>query len=187
MSATPDTPGALVLVVGGSGVGKDTVLNGARAALAGDRLVHFPRRVITRAPDATEDHDAVAPDEFERRDAAGAFALSWGAHGLHYGIPRAIDEHLAAGATVVCNVSRTIVPHTRAVYPRTVVVEITVPVEVRTARIAARGRENIADASARLARDVGRSHAADHVLDNSGAPDVAIAAFVDLLRSLARR
>lgn len=179
--------GALVLVVGGSGVGKDTVLNGARTALAGDARIVFPRRIITRAPDATEDHDAVTPDEFERLSASGAFALSWGAHGLRYGIPRAIDEHLAAGRAVVCNVSRTIVPHARAAYPRTFVVEITVPPEMRAARIAARGRESFADASARLARDVGRDHAADHVLDNSGPPDIAIGAFVALLRALVDR
>jgi ribose 1,5-bisphosphokinase len=179
--------GALVLVVGGSGVGKDTILNGARATLAGDARIVFPRRTITRAPDATEDHDAVTPDDFERLAAAGAFALSWAAHGLRYAIPGAIDAHLSAGRTVVCNVSRTIVAQARATYPRTVVVEITVPPEVRAARIAARGRESTADASARLARDVGRDLAADHVLDNSGSPDVAIGAFVALLRDLADR
>ena len=59
-------PGRLVLVVGPSGAGKDTLLRLARAACVDDHDVVFPRRVVTRASSADEDNIAVGPDDFAR-------------------------------------------------------------------------------------------------------------------------
>ena len=86
--------GAFVAVVGPSGAGKDTLIGYAKARLAekGRGRFHFVRRVITRAADgSTEDHDTLSPMAFERAEADGAFALSWEAHGLCYGLPAEID------------------------------------------------------------------------------------------------
>ncbi|MEA2777827.1 MAG: thymidine phosphorylase, partial [Acetobacteraceae bacterium] len=81
----------LILVVGPSGAGKDTVLALARAALLADPRFRFVRRVITRPADAGgEDHEAVSDFEFGQR----SFALRWQAHGLHYGIPMDIADDL---------------------------------------------------------------------------------------------
>ena len=51
----------LVLVVGPSGAGKDSLLNGAREAFRGDARIGFARRVITRPPDPYgENHEPVS-------------------------------------------------------------------------------------------------------------------------------
>ena len=144
----------LIAVVGPSGAGKDTLMAGARAALAQDARFRFVRRAITRPAEAGgEDHEALSEADFAARRAAGGFALSWGAHGLHYGIPRDIEEDMAARRVVIANLSRAVLPEASARY-RLRVLNITAPMDVLAARLAARGRESSADIAARLAREV---------------------------------
>ncbi|MGU2530394.1 phosphonate metabolism protein/1,5-bisphosphokinase (PRPP-forming) PhnN, partial [Pseudomonas aeruginosa] len=87
--------GRLIYLMGPSGSGKDSLLQAAREPLAlrGCRIV---RRVITRSAEAVgEDAQAVTPAQFDTLERASAFAMSWRANGLCYGIPVQIDEWLA--------------------------------------------------------------------------------------------
>lgn len=168
----PIGPGRLVLVVGPSGAGKDTLIELARAALRDDPSVVFPRRVVTRAASAAEAHDSMSADAFERAVRAGAFALTWDAHGLRYGIPAGIDADIRAGRTVVCNVSRTIIAAARRRYAAVVVALVTAPPELLAARLAARARGSDGEIAQRLARgDALADVAADYVIANTGAPE----------------
>src|SRR6202049_1505712 len=145
--------GTLFRVVGPSGAGKDTLIEGARAALKGDPRFVFPRRAITRSQTAGgEDSETMAPGAFAAAMAAGAFALAWRAHGLSYGIPVAIEAALAQGRHVVVNVSRAVIPEARQRYPPLRIVEGWPPVEARARRLAARARESGAEIAERLAR-----------------------------------
>lgn len=147
--------GRLVLVVGPSGAGKDSVLRYAMARFAGDDRFVFPRRCITRLMDAAaEDHDSLDEQTFDVLAAQGAFAFKWDAHGLKYGVRREIDEDLAQGRVVSVNVSRTILADIAHRYPLAVVVEISASAEIRAARIAERGREDSADIVQRIGRNV---------------------------------
>jgi ribose 1,5-bisphosphokinase len=132
--------GCLVLVVGPSGAGKDTLLGEARAACANDSNIAFVRRSVTREASVAEDHASFSEAEFERARAGGAFSFWWEAHGLKYGAPASIETDLAAGLTVVCNVSRNIIADLRQRYPQCCVVLITAPEELRRTRLAARER-----------------------------------------------
>jgi ribose 1,5-bisphosphokinase len=109
----------------------------------------------------------------------GAFAASWHAHGLSYAIPAGVDDELAAGRSVVCNVSRTVVEALRARYANVVVIEVTAPPEVLARRLAARGRAADGDRTERLKRSsqLG-SPAADHTISNAGALEPACEAFL---------
>lgn len=144
------TGGVLVLVVGPSGAGKDTLLDAARRALSDDERFRFARRVITRPPNAGgEVHEAVTEESFAARD----FALSWEAHGLRYGIPAESIDDLTQGRVVIANVSRRVIEAAARRFPVRVI-EVTAPPSVLAARLAARGREDAAQRAARLAREV---------------------------------
>ena len=144
--------GHLMLVVGPSGSGKDTLLAAAALSLRNDPRFRFVRRVITRAP-GIEGNEAIGEAAFAAREAAGDFALSWGAHGLRYGIPADIVSDLQAGLVVVANVSRGVVPEAAERFPVTVLL-ITAPDPLRAERLAQRGREDTAAVFDRLSRTV---------------------------------
>ena len=172
----------LVLVVGPSGAGKDTLLNAVRRALAGDPRFRFVRRVITRPADpAGEDHEPVTEAEFATRD----FALRWQAHGLRYGIPADIADDLARGVVVVANVSRAVIAEAATRFPVRVI-EITAPPHILAQRLAMRGRETEADIAARLARSVPLPDnvAADTVV-NDTTPEIGAERFLAALSSAA--
>jgi ribose 1,5-bisphosphokinase len=179
--------GTLWLIVGASGVGKDSLIDGAKAALASNSGFVFPRREITRPGDAGgEDHLHVAPEAFRTRRQAGAYALSWMANGLGYGVPRAIDSVLESGRQIVLNGSRGALGEARARYGNLRLVEITVPPEILRARLEARGRETAAEIEGRLERASALRVCGDDVIrfGNDRPLAQAIDAFVELLTGL---
>jgi phosphonate metabolism protein PhnN/1,5-bisphosphokinase (PRPP-forming) len=169
----------LVLVVGPSGAGKDTLLAAAQQALAGDPRFRFARRVITRPADAGgEAHEAVTEAEFAQRD----FALQWHAHGLRYGIPA---ETIDDGVVTVANVSRTIIAEAARRF-HVQVIEVTAPPDVLAARLATRGREDAADVAARLTRAVAipEGVGVERVVNDSSL-EAGVARFVAALKATA--
>jgi ribose 1,5-bisphosphokinase len=171
-SYTPDAigPGRLILVVGPSGAGKDTLLGFAKAACAEDANIVFPRRVVTREASTSEDNVASTPDEFHQASVRGDFAMHWEAHGHSYGLPRAIDDDIRAGHWVVANVSRTVIEAARRAYANVVVIAITAPPEVLAERIKMRARSSDGNSEQRLSRTVDTA-APDVTILNVGRPE----------------
>jgi ribose 1,5-bisphosphokinase len=182
--ATRIGPGALVVVVGPSGAGKDTLLALARARCADDPAIVFPRRIVTREPSAAEDHDSVSVPDFDRAAGQGAYAFWWEAHGLKYALSAAIDADIRAGRTVVCNVSRAVVRALRERYARVTAVLVTAPKEILLARLSARGRESGGDVADRLDRTVaaGEDFVPDVVIENIGDPQSGAGKLAAVLR-----
>jgi ribose 1,5-bisphosphokinase len=180
--------GALALVVGPSGAGKDTLIGAAKAALADDARFSFPRRVVTRtAMVELEDHDSIDVNEFSRQKLRGAYALDWEAHGLCYGVPSAIDAAMVAGRIVVVNTSRKVIERAIEKYPDCHVLLVTARPEVRAKRLASRGRESAEDVAARLQREGTPvpEGVVPVIIDNSASVDEGISGFVAALKSIA--
>lgn len=182
-----DRSGAIIIVVGPSGAGKDSVIGFAAQRFAGRADVDFVRRVITRPSDAGgEDHESVSADEFDARLGDGDFAVAWQAHGLKYGIPREALDRVRAGRVVIANGSRGALAQFRQVFPKVVVVNITASPEALAQRLVARGRESEADILKRLQRQapVILDDAGVTTIDNSGPLDIAGSRFVALVAEL---
>lgn len=177
--------GALILVLGPSGVGKDTLLAGARAELAADPGLVFAQRDITRPADAGgEAHRPVSQAEFDRIASSGGYMLHWAAHGLSYGLPIALQRLRQAGVTVVANGSRATLAQARATLAPVRVVAITAPAAILRERLQARGRETPAEIEERVARAAAWPVAeADATVINDGPAADGIAALVAALRA----
>lgn len=184
-SSEPIGPGRLVLVVGPSGAGKDTVIAGTKAACASDPSVVFSRRVVTRAASETEDHDTLDEAAFDCAAKAGEFAFWWQAHGLKYGIPRTADDHIRAGRIVVSNVSRAIIEDMRARYANVFTVLVTAPADLVADRLARRGRQSDASITERVKRnDMFSDLRTDHVIETTEATEAAVQKLLGFIRGL---
>jgi ribose 1,5-bisphosphokinase len=175
--------GLLLAIVGASGVGKDTLIEGAARGLRRDPRFLFARRVVTRAGDSGgEQHLPMDPDVFAALQRTGAFALSWDAHGVSYGIPSALRSVIADGRVVVANLSRTkLLEASRSLGP-TIVIDVTAPKAVLRDRLLARGREDADAIEKRLARHVDLPAAIRRIEFSNDAPiDMAVVKFAKLL------
>ena len=179
--------GTFVAVVGPSGVGKDSLIAFARERLESTGRVVFVKRVVTRElHGGSEDHDCMDVESFVEAENAGRFALSWHAHGLHYGLPIDLEHDLEAGRAVVANLSRAVIPALMERYPDALVVSVTADRDVIAQRLANRGRETADTIRQRLDRSVADSLPASTVqIDNSGALEVAGEQFTRLLMDVA--
>ncbi|MBY5403344.1 phosphonate metabolism protein/1,5-bisphosphokinase (PRPP-forming) PhnN [Rhizobium leguminosarum] len=179
--------GIMVVVVGPSGAGKDTLMNLAARRFKGRDDVHFVRRVITRHRDAGgEDHLSVSLQGFAAMEQSGSFAVWWEAHGLKYGIPAEVSVALSRGHVVVANGSRSALHRFQAAFPRLKVINVTARPEVLAGRLEARGRETHEDIMARLARGplTVRGEYDVTELDNSGSIEEAEQKIIEILDGL---
>ncbi|MCR9214281.1 MAG: phosphonate metabolism protein/1,5-bisphosphokinase (PRPP-forming) PhnN [Proteobacteria bacterium] len=179
-------PGTLVLVVGPSGAGKDTLLEAARRHLQNNDKFVFARRMITRPADAGgEDHDAISPDEFENHVKNDKFLLHWQAHGLGYGLPVSYEQLRQAGHVVIANVSRQVVAPAQQNLAPLKTICVTAPAKVRAERMASRGREAPAEIEQRLLREEALEDCLQDVqlVKNTGSLQEGVRSFLQALES----
>jgi thymidine phosphorylase len=146
--------GVFFFVVGPSGAGKDSLIDGARAVLPSDKFV-FARRVITRPHDSPgEDHESCTEAEFQSRVSQGGFLITWQAHGLNYGLPSSLVDAMTEGQHIIANGSRAMVRDLREKITSLIVIEVNAPKHILETRLASRGRETPEDVARRLNRTV---------------------------------
>jgi ribose 1,5-bisphosphokinase len=186
------TKAPLVLIVGNSGSGKDSLIRETFHQWPADlpQLV-TTRRYITRPPHRSEPFLSVSPAVFEQMRAQGRFCLTWTSYGMAYGVAKEVLVDLDAGKPVLVNVSREVIQQAREAYPSVLVAYVHVPLAVSMARIQHRGRENRQSPGYwerihRAETNPGREDA-DIVIDNSGALETAAGQLRSFIQSHLRQ
>ena len=182
-------PGLLVLVVGNSGSGKDSIISGVVKRFPSNlKEIHLTQRYITRPASETEDNIAITPEIFKEMSRQKKFALEWHIYDLDYGVPIDIDDWLKKEHPVIVNVSRTIVKKARNTYRNILVVFIKVSFEITYQRIKERGRESgkLLQERIQRAKENQTFSEADFIVDNSGELENAIDQFLNYLISMVK-
>ena len=181
--------GTLILVMGPSGAGKDTLINGARERLNGNPRYSFPRRIVTRRPGAGEDHDETDEKGFADMRTRGALALTWQAHGLSYGLPASVETDLASGRHVIANVSRAVTVQAQHRFSPLGFILVTAPLGALLERIQGRGRETLSEIAERM-RTAGTPESIAGraiIVVNDGTIEAGVEAFLGAVDRIVRR
>ena len=154
LSSPNNQTGCLLLVIGASGVGKDSILAAVQQRFADHRRVHFLKRVITRPcnPDS-EVHDSLTVEEFLQALERGDFAVSWQANGNYYGLPQHAQDKISDGMMVVANGSREALESIKAAFPKIDVVLIAANPATINQRLKSRTRDTDVQIAQRLQRN----------------------------------
>ena len=116
--------GALVVLIGAEGRGKDMLVAIARRRFAGDPRHHFPARLTTRAQAMVGGDATLSRRELLELDRQRRLIASWQVGAALVGLPRDCLQHLEAGSIVTLAASREALLALAAAWPRLCVVEV---------------------------------------------------------------
>lgn len=175
----------VILVVGPSGSGKDTLLRNARGHFCKTRDLGFIRRYITRPPDRNEDNFYIDPKGFLTLKECRFFLSTWQAHGNYYGISNHSMKSGNNYIPLLCSISRDAIVDFEKEFPNTTTIHITAAKDILRQRLQKRGRENPEEIENRLKRAT-RPVVARNLItfDNSTQLGESITNFISLLSEL---
>jgi len=169
----------IVLIVGPSGVGKDTLLKEAKKILDGN--FNFLNRYITRKPCKSEDNFYLDEYAFEILKHNSFFVSTWNAHGNYYGIAK---KSIKNGINII-SISRSKVKDFEKFYDDVYTINISVSKENLRKRLETRGRESKEDIEKRLDRSYQKIESRNLIeFDNSDSLEITSERFVNLLKSI---
>ncbi len=167
----------IVLIVGASGVGKDTLLRNVKDKIE----ANFITRYITRPPDTNEENFYIDSDAFKILQSVDFFVSTWEAYLNYYGIAK---NQINEGLNII-SVSRSAVGDFERVYDDVTTISILLPKTILYRRLKDRGREDEEEILKRLNRSYDTINSTNLVkFINDKSLDESTAEFLNLLRSL---
>lgn len=167
----------IVLIVGASGVGKDSLLQSIKDKIE----ANFVKRYITRAPSVYEENFYIDRSYFNVLMESNFFISHWEAHGNLYGIAK---KDIKDGLNII-SVSRGAIDDFEKRYDDVTTIEITLPKELLRQRLILRGRESLQDIEKRLIRSYDSIQAKRLVqFENSKPLEQSSQEFLKLIKSI---
>lgn len=169
----------IILIVGASGVGKDTLIKEAKKELK--KEFNFIRRYITRKPDKNEKNFFLENSAFKLLKENEFFISSWEAHNNLYGI----SKDSIKNKTNIISISRSKIADFEKHFDKVYVINITLNDTELKRRLIKRGRENIKEIEKRLERKYDKIYARNLIVfQNDKSFDDSIKAFIDILKEI---
>ncbi|MCD4758547.1 MAG: AAA family ATPase [Arcobacteraceae bacterium] len=167
----------IILIVGASGVGKDTLLKSIK-----DKTdINFVKRYITRVPDENEHNYYIDDEAFEKLKQEDFFISTWEAHTNKYAIAK---SQIKEGVNLI-SISRSTIKDFENYFDDVTTIEVTLPKDILYQRLKNRGRENEEQIQNRLNRSY-NTIKAKHIIqfDNSSSIDESSKKFIQLLKNI---
>jgi ribose 1,5-bisphosphokinase len=167
----------VILIVGASGVGKDTLLK----SIQDDAGLNFVKRYITREPDNNESNYYVDDEAFNSLENDNYFISTWKAHGNKYGIAL---SHITNGINII-SISRGAIKDFENRFDTVTTINITIPKELLYKRLKNRGRESDQEIQKRIDRSYPIIEAENlREFDNSKSIEESSKDFVKLIQKI---
>jgi len=168
----------IILIVGPSGVGKDTLLREAKKSL-GENF-NFLDRYITRKPCKNEGNFYLDDYAFEILKHKSFFISTWSAHGNYYGIAK---KSIKEGVNII-SVSRSKIRDFENFHDNVFTININISKEKLKQRLENRARENKEEIEKRLNRTYEKIEAENLIeFDNSEEIEISSKKFIKILKS----
>ncbi|XPV68297.1 MAG: hypothetical protein ACNI25_13415 [Halarcobacter sp.] len=167
----------IVLIVGASGVGKDSLLK----SIKNQANINFVKRYITREPDNNESNYYVDKEAFNLLKEKQFFVSTWQAHGNSYGIAR---FDIKEGLNII-SISRDAIKDFENQYEKVKTINITVPLDILKQRLENRARESQEQIEKRLNRTYEKLEATNLIkFDNSESLEFSSKKFLNLIERI---
>jgi len=169
----------IILIVGASGVGKDSLIKEAEKELK--KEFNFIRRYINRKPDENEKNYFLEDSAFKLLKENDYFVSFWEAHGNFYGIS---NESIRKGINII-SISRSKISDFERVFDNVYVINITLNKEELINRLTKRGRESFEEIQKRLDRSYDKIEAKNLInFENDKLFEESKETFIKLLKEI---